>query len=124
MESKLTFEVIEQQIRERLVGLTCKSSFSIIIAYEPIWAIGTGRTATPDQIQEIHIFIRKIYAEMYGKAAEEIRILYGGSVNSYNISNLMRKSDIDGSLVGGASLEVECFIKLIEYFKKKNFVEG
>jgi triosephosphate isomerase len=116
-EDNIFFEVIEKQVRECLAGLTYKNSSYVVIAYEPVWAIGTGKTATPDQAQEIHVFIRKIYAEMYGKYAEEVRILYGGSINLYNISDLVKKSDIDGGLVGGASLEAEYFIKLIKHFK-------
>jgi triosephosphate isomerase len=112
-----TFAVIENQIKEGLAGLTFEQASLIVIAYEPIWAIGTGRTATTEQAQEVHAFIRKIYANMYKeKVADKIRILYGGSVNSSNISNLMKEADIDGGLVGGASLEFESFAKVIKYF--------
>jgi len=117
-EDNVTSKVIEKQIREGLSGLTLEQASSVVIAYEPVWAIGTGKTASPDQAQEIHHFIRKIYEQMYSKdISNKLRILYGGSVNSKNVSDLMKKPDIDGGLVGGASLEVESFTKLIRYFK-------
>ncbi|MDR1784631.1 MAG: triose-phosphate isomerase [Endomicrobium sp.] len=117
-EDNVTSKVIEKQIREGLFGLTLEQASSVVIAYEPVWAIGTGKTASPDQAQEIHHFIRKIYEQMYSKdISNKLRILYGGSVNSKNVSDLMNKPDIDGGLVGGASLEVESFTKLIRYFK-------
>jgi triosephosphate isomerase len=117
-ESNMTSKVIEKQIRESLFGLTLGQASSLVIAYEPVWAIGTGKTASPDQAQQIHHFIRKIYEQMYSKdVAYEVRILYGGSVSPDNISDLMKKPDIDGGLVGGASLEAESFIKLIRFFE-------
>ncbi|MDR1400995.1 MAG: triose-phosphate isomerase [Endomicrobium sp.] len=117
-EDNVTFKVIEKQIRESLSGFTLEQSCSVVIAYEPVWAIGTGKNAYPEQVQEIHCFIRKIYEQMYGKnAADKVRVLYGGSVNPRNVSDLMKKPDIDGYLVGGASLEAESFTKLIRYFK-------
>ncbi|MDR3256458.1 MAG: triose-phosphate isomerase [Endomicrobium sp.] len=118
-ECNITFKVIEKQTRGGLTGLTLEQAALVVIAYEPVWAIGTGKTATPDQAQEVHAFVRKIYAEMYKDAAEKIRILYGGSVNSGNVSELMKKPDIDGGLVGGASLEVESFAKLVKYSKQQ-----
>jgi triosephosphate isomerase len=117
-EQSITLKVIERQIKEGLDGLTPKQAVIIVIAYEPVWAIGTGKTATPDQAQELHAFTRKIYSQMYGDdASQKVRILYGGSVNPTNVSDLMRQPDIDGGLVGGASLEVESFIKLVKYCK-------
>jgi triosephosphate isomerase len=116
-EDNVTFKVIEKQIREGLTGLTSEQSSVVVIAYEPVWAIGTGKTATPDQAQEVHAFVRKIYAEMYKDAAGKVRILYGGSVNPGNVSELMNQPDIDGGLVGGASLEAESFAKLVKYSK-------
>jgi len=117
-EDNITFKVIEKQIRDGLCGLTLEQASSIVIAYEPVWAIGTGKTATPDQAEEIHYFIRKLYGQMYSKnVAEEVRILYGGSVNPENVSELMKKPDINGGLVGGASLKAESFTKLIKYSK-------
>ncbi|BAV58865.1 triosephosphate isomerase [Endomicrobiia bacterium] len=116
-ENNVTFSVIEKQVRNGLADLTLQQASLTVIAYEPVWAIGTGKTATPDQAQEVHSFIRKIYAQMYEESAEKVRILYGGSVNPGNVSDLMKKSDIDGGLVGGASLEAESFTKLVKYSK-------
>jgi triosephosphate isomerase len=116
-EDNITFDVIEKQVRDGLAGITLQQASLVVIAYEPVWAIGTGKTATPDQAQEVHSFIRKICAQMHEESAEKVRILYGGSVNSGNVSDLMKKSDIDGGLVGGASLEAESFTKLIKYSK-------
>jgi len=111
-----TFSVIERQIKTGLTGLTGEEPKILVIAYEPVWAIGTGITATPQQAEEVHSFIRKLYSEMYGKdAAENIRILYGGSVKPDNVSEIMRQPDIDGALVGGASLKADDFIKLVRY---------
>jgi triosephosphate isomerase len=88
----------------------------IIIAYEPVWAIGTGKTATPEQAQEMHGYIRQVGAETHGNAtAESVRILYGGSVKPDNIATLMSQPDVDGALVGGASLEAESFAKIVNY---------
>jgi triosephosphate isomerase len=116
-EDNVTFNIIEKQVKEGLTGLSVEQATSLVIAYEPIWAIGTGKTATPEQAQEVHSFIRKVYKNIYKNAADKIRILYGGSVNLSNVSELMKQSDIDGGLVGGASLEVESFTKLIKYLK-------
>jgi triosephosphate isomerase len=116
-EQNITFKVIEKQIKEGVVGLTPQQAATIVIAYEPVWAIGTGKTATPDQAQEVHAFTRKIYNQMYGDASQKVRILYGGSVNPTNVSDLMKQPDIDGGLVGGASLEAESFTKLVKYSK-------
>jgi triosephosphate isomerase len=87
----------------------------MILAYEPVWAIGTGRTATPTQAQQMHAFIRHWLSEKFGSAAADLRILYGGSVKPENISDLMRQPDIDGALVGGASLEAESFARIVNY---------
>ncbi len=115
-EQNEAFEVIERQVKTGLTGLTGEEPKIIVIAYEPVWAIGTGKTATPQQAEEVHAFIRKIYSEMYGKdAAESVRILYGGSVKPDNVSEIMRQPDIDGALVGGASLKADDFIKLVRY---------
>jgi triosephosphate isomerase len=116
-EENVTFKVIEKQIKEGLAGLTAEQAAIIVIAYEPVWAIGTGKTATPEQAQEVHAFARKVYGQMYGDASQKIRILYGGSVSPTNVSELMKQPDIDGGLVGGASLEVESFTKLVKYSK-------
>ena len=108
--------VVRRQVQGGLGRLTESDLSLIIIAYEPVWAIGTGRTATPEVAEEMHAEIRKIIRETFGeKAAAEIRILYGGSVKPDNISALMKKEDIDGALVGGASLEAKSFVSIIKY---------
>ncbi len=113
-EANQTFKVLERQIREGLQGIPAPGQ--IVIAYEPVWAIGTGKTATPAQAQEAHAFIRKEYAKLYGdKAASAVRILYGGSVKPDNMATLMKEPDIDGGLVGGASLEHDAFAKIVLY---------
>ena len=114
-ESDVTFKVIEAQVREGLKDLSKEDAEKVVIAYEPVWAIGTGKTATPDQAQEVHAFIRKVYGEMYCCAADKIRILYGGSVKPENVSELMKKEDIDGGLVGGASLKGSEFYEIANY---------
>ncbi len=116
-EDNVTFKVIEAQVREGIKDLSKEEAEKVVIAYEPVWAIGTGKTATPDQAQEVHAFIRKVYGEMYGSAADNTRILYGGSVKPSNVSELMKKEDIDGGLVGGASLKAEDFEALVKYGK-------
>lgn len=116
-EKDITFKVIEKQVKDGLANLTAEEAATVVIAYEPVWAIGTGKTATPDQAQEVHAFIRKLYSEIYKDLAEKVRILYGGSVNPANVSELMKQPDIDGGLVGGASLEADSFAKLVKYSK-------
>ncbi|HSK74394.1 MAG TPA: triose-phosphate isomerase [Pyrinomonadaceae bacterium] len=109
-------EVVKRQILGGLDGLTVSDMERIIIAYEPVWAIGTGKTATPEQAQEMHGFIRRVLSEIHGKEiAEKVRILYGGSVKPENIRELMNEADIDGALVGGASLEAESFAKIVNF---------
>jgi triosephosphate isomerase (TIM) len=113
-ESNQTFKVLERQIKEGLKGIS--NPTAIVIAYEPVWAIGTGKTATPEQAQEAHAFIRKEFAKLYGDAAaQSVRILYGGSVKPDNMGILMSQPDIDGGLVGGASLEAESFAKIVKF---------
>jgi triosephosphate isomerase len=109
------YDVVAQQLSGGLDGLTCRDLLRIILAYEPVWAIGTGRTASPETAQEMHGFIRGRLAETFGKEAHEVRILYGGSVKPDNIGALMRQPDIDGALVGGACLEAESFLGIIHY---------
>ncbi|MFL6466544.1 MAG: triose-phosphate isomerase [Pyrinomonadaceae bacterium] len=109
-------DVVSKQLESGLSGLTANDLERIIIAYEPVWAIGTGKTATPEQAQEMHGFIRNCLKDVHGeKAAEGVRILYGGSVKPDNISTLMSQPDVDGALVGGASLEAESFAKIVNY---------
>lgn len=110
-----TEQVVERQIRTGLADLSEDKASAVTIAYEPVWAIGTGRTATPQQAQEVHAFIRKLLAEMYGDPlAQEIRIQYGGSVKPANAEDLMSQPDVDGALVGGASLKADDFVGIIE----------
>lgn len=112
-EAGKTLAVLERQMRDGLKGLADPAS--IVIAYEPVWAIGTGKVATPDQAQEAHAFIRKLYGQLYTTAAAQaVRILYGGSVKPDNITGLMKQPDIDGGLVGGACLEAESFSAIVK----------
>jgi len=115
-ESDKTFSVIETQIKGGLKDLTKEQMTTAVIAYEPVWAIGTGKTASKEQAQEVHAFIRKLLSDMFGKdTAAATRILYGGSVKPDNMKDLMSQPDIDGGLVGGASLEADSFSKIIKY---------
>ncbi|MFA6923361.1 MAG: triose-phosphate isomerase [Bacteroidales bacterium] len=116
-ESGKLFEIIKTQIEEGLFDLSKEDFLKIIIAYEPVWAIGTGVTATSAQAQEMHEFIRKLITEKYGSAvAEEITILYGGSCNSKNAKELFANKDVDGGLIGGASLKSQDFIDIVNSF--------
>ena len=109
-------DVVKDQIVGSLSGLTASDLDRIIVAYEPVWAIGTGRTATPEQAQEMHAFIRRVLVERHSQStADALRILYGGSVKPDNIAGLMKQPDIDGALVGGASLQAESFAKIVNY---------
>jgi triosephosphate isomerase (TIM) len=108
--------VVKRQLEGGLSSLTANDLERIIIAYEPVWAIGTGKTATPEQAQEMHGFIRQCLSEAHSKVvADDVRILYGGSVKPENIATLMSQPDVDGALVGGASLEAESFAKIVNY---------
>ena len=108
--------VVSGQLEGGLSGLTASDLNRIIVAYEPVWAIGTGRTASPEQAQEMHAFIRRVFMERYSdQAANDLRILYGGSVKPDNIAGLMSQKDIDGALVGGASLKAESFAQIVNY---------
>jgi triosephosphate isomerase (TIM) len=114
-EANKTYDIISEQIKGSLADISADELEKIIIAYEPVWAIGTGKVATPEQAQEVHAFIRKLIAKNFGKdTAERLRIQYGGSVNPANIKNLISQPDIDGALVGGASLKAEDFIQLVQ----------
>ncbi|MDD2436783.1 MAG: triose-phosphate isomerase [Massilibacteroides sp.] len=111
------FEVVEEQIKSSLFELSTEDFGKLILAYEPVWAIGTGKTATADQAQEIHAYIRKVVAGKYGQAvADDCSILYGGSCNASNAEELFSKADVDGGLIGGASLSVDKFLPIIEAF--------
>ncbi|MFA5097288.1 MAG: triose-phosphate isomerase [Candidatus Margulisiibacteriota bacterium] len=115
-EKNRTFEVIEKQLKGGLSGLLKEQALKTVIAYEPVWAIGTGKTASPAQAQEVHAFIRKQLEGLFGKdVSSSIRILYGGSVKADNIKELMSQEDVDGGLVGGASLEAAGFSKIINF---------
>jgi triosephosphate isomerase len=115
-EESQTFEVVARQIKEGLNNLDTDDIRQLVIAYEPVWAIGTGKTATPEQAQEVHAFIRHTMDEIYdGNLARGISIIYGGSVTPKNISDLMVEPDINGALVGGASLDIESFIKIVKF---------
>ncbi len=108
--------VVKGQLVKGLDGLTVADMERIIIAYEPVWAIGTGKTATPEQAQEMHGHIRQIVAATHGEGvAQAVRILYGGSVKPDNIATLMSQPDVDGALVGGASLEASSFSQIVNY---------
>jgi triosephosphate isomerase len=113
-ESDAMQEVVGGQLRGSLAGLTADQMLETIIAYEPVWAIGTGRNATADQAQEVHAFIRAQLAQAFGdQVAKRVRIQYGGSVKPANARELMSQPDVDGALVGGASLEVRSFSEIV-----------
>ncbi len=113
-ESNNTFKVITNHIEGGLVDISAEDMLKTVIAYEPVWAIGTGKTATGEQAQEVHKFIRDLLRKMYGEeVASSVRIQYGGSVKPENIVELMGKPDVDGALVGGASLKVESFSSIV-----------
>jgi triosephosphate isomerase len=111
-EKGITFQILERQIKGSFNNITVEEWKKIVIAYEPVWAIGTGKTATPEQAQEVHAFIRKLLPK---EVADKVRILYGGSIKPENIKDLMAQADIDGGLVGGASLKIDSFVKIIKY---------
>ena len=114
-ETGKTNDLLTEQLEKDLAGLTKEQVEKLVIAYEPIWAIGTGKTATADVADETCGFVRSVIRDMFGSAvAEEVRVLYGGSVKPSNIEELMSKENIDGGLVGGASLEAESFLKLVK----------
>lgn len=116
-EADRYFDVVKAQIEQSLFALSAEDFSKIILAYEPVWAIGTGKTATAAQAQEIHAFIRKTVAEKYGnEVAENTSILYGGSCNGGNAKELFANADVDGGLIGGASLGVDKFMPIIEAF--------
>ncbi len=118
-DSGKTFDVVRSHVEGGLAGLSKDDASRIVIAYEPVWAIGTGRTATPEQAQEVHKHIRSLLAGMFGnEVASKIRIQYGGSVKPDNVKAIMAGADIDGALVGGASLKVKDFAEIVKLSKQ------
>jgi triosephosphate isomerase len=114
-ESVKHFDVVKRQLKDGLFSLPVEEMIKIVIAYEPVWAIGTGLTATPDQAQEMHQYIRGLIKEKYGnECAEEMTILYGGSCKPSNAAEIFSKPDVDGGLIGGASLKKEDFVAIVE----------
>jgi len=115
-ENGKTFAVLEAQVRQGLQGVEPQQMEKMVIAYEPVWAIGTGKTATKEQAQEVHLSIRRLIEKIYEKnIADRLRILYGGSVKPANVDELMSQPDIDGALVGGAALDAESFGRIINF---------
>jgi triosephosphate isomerase len=113
-EAGKTLAVVSTQVKEGLQNVPSADTKKIILAYEPIWAIGTGRTATPAQAQEVHLSIRDVLKDQYGSLTSlNVRILYGGSVKPENMAELMACEDIDGGLVGGASLKADAFLSIV-----------
>jgi len=115
-EAQETFSVLDKQVTKGLEGFSSEALSSLVIAYEPVWAIGTGKTASTDQIQEVHAFIRTLIEKRLDNLlAKSVRILYGGSVKPENISEIMKLPDVDGALVGGASLSAATFNRIIHF---------
>ena len=107
---------MESQVRESLATVGARRLMDVVIAYEPVWAIGTGRTATPEQAQEAHAFIRKVLGNLFDEdTASKIRIQYGGSVKAGNVAAIMAQPDVDGALVGGAALDADEFVKIVRF---------
>ncbi|MBK7871376.1 MAG: triose-phosphate isomerase [Saprospiraceae bacterium] len=116
-EANQHLELVENQIKNALFHLLPEEFEKIVIAYEPVWAIGTGKTASPEQAQEMHLYIRNLLAKQYGEElAQATTILYGGSVNAGNAKDLFQQADVDGGLVGGASLKAEDFVMIVNSF--------
>jgi triosephosphate isomerase len=114
-EAGATLKVVQTQLEAGLAGVNKDQASSVVIAYEPVWAIGTGKVATTDQAQEVHAFIRGLLTKIFGEAiAQKVRILYGGSMKPSNAPELLAQKDIDGGLIGGASLEARSFVELIK----------
>ena len=115
-EANETLSVLDRQMKGGLAGLDAEQLDGLVVAYEPVWAIGTGKAATSEQAQEVHAYLRSWLEELYGNAlAKQTKILYGGSVKPNNVKELMAKADVDGALVGGASLSAETFSQLVLY---------
>jgi triosephosphate isomerase len=114
-EAGRTFEVLAAQVEGSLASVPTGRAAELVLAYEPVWAIGTGRTATPEMAQEAHRFLRERLAGRFGPAAEAVRLQYGGSVKPENVYALLAQPDIDGALVGGASLDPEAFARIVRF---------
>ena len=115
-EAGRTLAVLETQLRGGLAEVSAAQAEQVVLAYEPVWAIGTGKTATTEQAQEAHAFLRDLLGRMYDKSlAEKVRVLYGGSVKPDNVDALMAQADIDGALVGGAALKIESFKRIVRF---------
>ncbi|WP_435550212.1 triose-phosphate isomerase [Desulfobacterium sp. N47] len=115
-EANDTFNVLDKQVKIGLEGLSQDNMQNVTLAYEPVWAIGTGKTASSEQAQEVHLFLRNLIEKLFGEnIAESIRILYGGSVKPENIAELMTMPDVDGALVGGASLDADKFMRIVKF---------
>ena len=113
-EANQTLNIISEQVQQGLQGISRQEAEGLVVAYEPVWAIGTGKNATSQQAQEVHKYIRNLLVKMYNSSvAEGIRIQYGGSVKPENIGELIRQADIDGALIGGASLKVDSFCEIV-----------
>lgn len=116
-QNKQHFNVVDNQLRDGLFHLEANAWVNIVLAYEPVWAIGTGETATPDQAQEMHQYIRETIRHKYGEStAENVSILYGGSVKPDNAREIFSKPDVDGGLIGGAALKAEDFVAIVDAF--------
>jgi triosephosphate isomerase (TIM) len=113
-EAGRTLEVVDRQVRQGLAGLGAETLAAVTLAYEPVWAIGTGKTATAAQAQEVHAAIRKLLRELASSVADQIRVQYGGSVKPENAAELMAQPDVDGALVGGASLKASDFVAIVK----------
>jgi triosephosphate isomerase len=119
-EAGKTFDVVKNHVEEGLKGISKDEVLKVVIAYEPVWAIGTGKTATPEQAEEVHKYIRELLHKMFNATvAENLRIQYGGSVKPENIKELIEQEDIDGALVGGASLKIEQFVPIVKESARK-----
>jgi triosephosphate isomerase len=117
-EKGLTFDIIKDHVVNGLKGIPREKVQNVVIAYEPVWAIGTGKNATPQQAEEVHKYIRQLLSELYDEqTSQTIRIQYGGSVKPENIKELMKCENIDGALVGGASLKADSFEQIVKYYK-------
>ncbi len=116
-KSENHFHIVEDQLKKGLFHLSAKELGFVVLAYEPVWAIGTGETASPEQAQEMHAFIRSLLTNKYGKeTAEEVSILYGGSVKPSNAKEIFSKPDVDGGLIGGAALKADDFLAIVKAF--------